>query len=421
MRKNVKVLLASLLSATLLLSAATAGCSNKKSSLTFDKFCDKTVEVGLGERYMMEIAPVQGSDGNYYTVVASVKDAAGNEVVPFGATVLIDSLQGYTVTYAIMNGEKTLKTVTVKLDVKNKMQPNIVLEKVKNVYAIGEEFKLPKAEVFDISGESLTAQMEILDEDGKPITHDSDKGVFKCERAGSYTLRATATNGGGVTGETSFPFAVEAFNQKLFVASEKTLTNIDNGRTLKNKLLDKDALAALNLKGLYNGETALQLEYINQTPYTLKGVNAWFADEEISKRKYFTVNMAFLKDESLIIPENSSFSFHSGAETGVLSNMLLNYSNGFGVNVIFKEGKYEFNTWYQFTLPAATFAEYLKLYGEVKLFGIYEEKLHPDNVPSDFPKDFRDQCKIIIGDIEVYDKLVYDSNGDNFVKEDYFS
>ncbi len=426
MKKSIKFL-ATLLSALTLCSMTLTGCNDKEGTgeATFESFADKTVEVGLGERYMLELAPILGSDGKYYSVTAKIADEAGEEVQPFGATLLMNSLEGYTVTYSIMDGDKLVKTVTVKLDVKYTKAPNIVLEDIKNVYAVGENFKLPQAEVYDVSKETLTPTMQILDAEGKELTYDTENGVFLCEKAGKYTLRVEATNGGGVKGEKLFPFKVEEFNQKIFKASAETLQNIDCGSASKNKLLNKADIEALGIDGFYGGDTAVQVNYINQIGYKLKGVNPWFSTTEIGKRKYITIHFAFYKEVDLVLPETSYFCFHAGdaqAEGAQMRDLLLGASNGFGGKVVFAEnGKFKFNTWYQFTLPAEKYAQLLASKGDVKLFGIYEGKLHPNDLPANFPKNFRDKCKIIIGDIEVYDELVYDQNGDNFITEDYFS
>ncbi len=212
-----------------------------------------------------------------------------------------------------------------------------------------------------------------------------------------------------------FTCGKQAFNPKLFTATEETYKNVSvNGDGSGNELLDGEKLAALNMNGTYEGTSAVMLNTRSAQRYALSGISAAFT-KEINDYKYVSVNLAFYKKEGTTPDKDHVLSFNDASADGQFAGALFSKANGFGSSVCISEknaGKYAFNTWYTLTIETKKLTELLTG-GNITLFALYWQIADYATV--------RDNYKIIIGDIEVHNDILHDYNGDNYVDEDYFS
>lgn len=211
-------------------------CFACSGQVTFKDFEDQTVEVTLGQNYLLEVFPILGSDNKYYQVEAEVSDKDGNKVETIGNILKVNDFGGYTVVYTVLNQKRT-----VTLNVKTTSKPNVVIEDCKTTYKIGEKFVFPQIKIFDKVDKNLAPTITVINSAGEEISFDKENNCFDCTVAGEYGIKVSVTNSNNLTDEKIFKFFVrtpalsgeiDTFNERASFEIVETNKGVRNAEWL---------------------------------------------------------------------------------------------------------------------------------------------------------------------------------------------
>lgn len=195
------------------------GDGDTPSTATLVDFENETKDIEYGSSYTV-IGTVYDTDGNAYSLTASVKDCDDNAVTdnPFTA-----NKSSYTVVYKVsFKGEDKTKTVTLNVC----SRPVINVDKTERTYNLGIlPYSVPEITVNDaLDGEIEDYVKEIWYKDvsGDVKTlYNGTAATFAPDKTGEYYLKITATNSKGFSNEVKIKFTVKEAVRD-FIPSENT-------------------------------------------------------------------------------------------------------------------------------------------------------------------------------------------------------
>lgn len=237
------VVLCMLLALCLPLSACNQSSTtdpNNPTGIVLLDFADETIEVGLGENYVLPNGVAFDEAGNDYRVEYEVKDSNGETVQILNGRFKVKEMgeAKYVITcYAEIASEQFI-TRKITLNVIDRTAPSITIAPTAFAF-VGEAYTIKGVEVSDNTGETVEPTYKVTKKsDGSEMTVTN--GTFTPDARGEYTLEVTATDTAGNKGVNTAPiyarapmgeYVIENFNDEyglpVFSVKEAAFTNDD--------------------------------------------------------------------------------------------------------------------------------------------------------------------------------------------------
>lgn len=203
-----------------------AGCNDKtpENLLTFEVAAE--VEATYGTYYVLEEVAGEDTNGNTYFPAVKITDSENNEISVEDGKFFVGSMAGYKITYSIEFGNETVvKETAVK--VFDKTKPTIKLAREVELVRVGEDYRIPAAEISDDldEDEDITVSYSVSFGGNKV---EVTEGAFRPSAVGDYTVKYTATDKAGNVAEKTLTVSavneegnVMYFNHKLGASNAK--------------------------------------------------------------------------------------------------------------------------------------------------------------------------------------------------------
>ena len=215
MKRKLLLTFISLISALCLLIGVSA-CSTGAKLVDFS---DKSIEIGYGTTYNLELA-VSDEDGNIYGLTADVKTTDGKDVPVVNGKFNALDKGGYVIKYTLSKGKRTFtRTVTAK--VVATVAPVINVTGLGGYLIPDMPYEIPAATVYDYFDGEIGYSVEVYKKstDGKDVKVDFDveNGVYNTTETGEFYVLYSAKNSGNVS---------NTYKLDLSVVEKETLVNL---------------------------------------------------------------------------------------------------------------------------------------------------------------------------------------------------